>query len=379
MVIRSYTAESVATALKQVRREMGGAAVVLKTRVIEDPRGARQYEVTACLDKPTVEQANTLLNNEAAPAAPKVETARTPQLETPMVTSPSVVSSDLDKRLNAIEERLDLLLQAAQLDQSGLTSELTPSARAAEAMQAADVPETFITEFFGSIRRDLPTRPIDDTTIRRRLVDHLDAILDKKLELKPGDRVLVAGPAGAGKTSVIGRLAAQLICRQHIPVKLISLDNHKVGAMEEVAGYADLLGVDDFASVEGGHILSEQDKKKVLLIDTNAMPRDSKHLAELQERIKPLKPTHRLAVFSALMRTSDVDTYAREMDWLKPTHLVFTMTDLTRRLGSLLSATVTTGLKIALLTNSSSPADSVTAPDAEAIAEIILGEEAGRE
>jgi hypothetical protein len=55
------------------------------------------------------------------------------------------------------------------------------------------------------------------------------------------------------------------------------------------------------------------------------------------------------------------------------------MTDLTRRLGSLLSATVTTGLKIALLTNSSSPADTVTAPDAEAIAEIILGEEAGRE
>jgi flagellar biosynthesis protein FlhF len=306
MVIRSYTAESVATALKQVRREMGGAAVVLKTRVIEDPRGTRQYEVTACLDKPTVEQANTLLNNEAvpaAPAAPKVETVRTPQVETPTVTSPSVVSSDLDKRLNAIEERLDLLLQAAQLDQSGLTSELTPSARAAEAMQAADVPETFITEFFGSIRSDLPTRPIDDTTIRRRLVDHLDAILDKKLELKPGDRVLVAGPAGAGKTSVIGRLAAQLICRQHIPVKLISLDNHKVGAMEEVAGYADLLGVDDFASVEGGHTLSEQDKKKVLLIDTNAMPRDTKHLAELQERIKPLKPTHRLAVFSALMRT----------------------------------------------------------------------------
>ena len=246
-------------------------------------------------------------------------------------------------------------------------------------MQAADVPETFITKFFTDLRHDLPSRPIDDITIRRRLVDHLASIIDTKLEIKPGDRVLVAGPAGAGKTSVLGRIAAQLIFNQHVPVKLISLDNHKVGAMEEVAGYADLLGVDDFAAVESGAVTPETDKSKVLLIDTNAMPRDAKHLAELKGRIKPLQPTYRLAVFSALMRTSDVDTYAREMAWLEPTHLVFTMTDLTRRLGSLLSATATTGLKITMLTNSSSAGTTAVAPDTESIADIILGQEVGRE
>ncbi len=386
MIIRSYTAESVATALKQVRREMGGAAVVLKTRVIDDALGSRQYEVTACLDKPTVEQANGVLTADAPSPVTVAETPKVSRFEAPNATVPTTPTapatpqtSDLDKRLSAIEERLELLVQAAQLDRSGLSGELTPSASAAQAMQAADVPESFISEFFNSLRHDLPSRPIDDITIRRRLVDHLGSIIDTRLELKPGDRVLVAGPAGAGKTSVIGRIAAQLIFHQHVPVKLISLDNHKVGAMEEVAGYADLLGVDDFTSVEAGEATPALDKTKVLLIDTNAMPRDPKHLAELKARIKPLKPTHRLAVFSALMRTSDVDTYAREMAWLEPTHLVFTMTDLTRRLGSLLSATATTGLKIAMLTNSSSASASVAPPETESIAEIILGQEVGRE
>lgn len=384
MIIRSYTAESVATALKQVRREMGGAAVVLKTRVIDDARGSRQYEVTACLDKPTIEQANTALNAEPPSPVAVAETPKASRFEAPPAAATTVVSTvsqnaDLDKRLSAIEERLELLVQAAQLDRSGLTEERTPSASAAQAMQAADVPESFITEFFSGLRHDLPSRPIDEITIRRRLVDHLGSIIDTKLEIKPGDRVLVAGPAGAGKTSVIGRIAAQLIFNQHLPVKLISLDNHKVGAMEEVAGYADLLGVEDFTSVEAGDTSPELDKTKVLLIDTNAMPRDPKHLAELKARIKPLKPTHRLAVFSALMRTSDVETYAREMAWLEPTHLVFTMTDLTRRLGSLLSATASTGLKIAMLTSSSSAGASVVTPETEAIAEIILGQEVGRE
>ena len=389
MVIRSYTAESVASALKQVRREMGGGAVVLKTRVIDDARGGRQYEITACLDKPTVEQAASVLTAEAETPTATVEVAKATAAPKPtkaaqreVPPAPAVETpqpSEVERRLSAIEERLDLLIQAAQIDRTDLPKELTPSARAAEAMQSADVPESFITEFFGKLREDLPSRPIDDTMIRRRLIDHLGSIIDTKLELKPGDRVLVAGPAGAGKTSIIGRLAAELICRKHIPVRLLSLDTHKVGAMEEVAGYADLLGVQEFSSDMSASALTDADKNRVLLIDTNAMPRDQKHLAELKEKITPLMPTYRLAVFSALMRTSDVDTYAHEMAWLEPTHLVFTMTDLTRRLGSLLSATSTTGLKIALLTSSSSAGSTSAAPDCETIADVILGQETGRE
>ena len=379
MVIRSYTAESVAAALKQVRTEMGGEAVVLKTRIVDDPRSQKRYEVTACLDKATVEQANTVLKSDVAATSP-AEPPKTARADAPvLVAAPTAPQTDLDKRLAAIENCLEQLVQAAQLDPIGQPQEPTPSAKAAEAMRAADVPREFVTDFFKSLRHDLPSRTIDDPTIRRRLVDHIESAIEKKLDLKPGDRVLVAGPAGAGKTSVIGQLAAQLIWNRHLPVKLISLDSHKVGAIDEIASYADLLGVDDYTTSGETQADTKADKDKVVLIDTAALPRDPARVAELRQRIQPLKPTHRLAVFSALMRTSDVETYAREMNWLEPTHLVFTMTDLTRRLGSLLSATAMTGLKIAMITSSSSAAGASTEPNAETIADIILDQEAGRE
>lgn len=379
MVIRSYTAESVASALKQVRTEMGGEAVVLKTRIVDDPRSQRRYEVTACLDKATVEQANAVLKNDAA-ASSQAEPPKAARFDAPMLTAASTKpQTDLDKRLSAIENCLEQLVQAAQLDPVGQPQEPTPSAKAAEAMRAADVPREFVTNFFKALRHELPSHTIDDPTIRRRLVDHIESAIEKKLDLKPGDRVLVAGPAGAGKTSVIGQLAAQLIWTKHPPVKLISLDSHKVGAIDEIASYADLLGVEDYTTSDATQSDTKNDKDKIVLIDTAALPRDPARVADLRQKIQPLKPTHRLAVFSALMRTSDVETYAREMSWLEPTHLVFTMTDLTRRLGSMLSATAMTGLKIAMITNSSSAAGASTVPDAETIADIILDQEAGCE
>lgn len=380
MIIRSYTAESVSAALKQVRHEMGGEAVVLKTRLVDGAGGGKQYEVTACLDKPTVQQAGAVLKDEfeAATASPEVRRPSPADNSTTAVAE-ILVPTDLEERLAAIERQLELLFQAGQVERIGLSREPGPSARAASAMQAADVPDHCIADFFEDLRRQNPTEPVDYETIRKRLIDRLEFITDASLNCQPGDRILVAGPAGAGKTSIIGRLAAKLTLEKRVPVKLVSLDNHKVGAAEEIASYADLLGVTDFAGPGSAHPVVESDADKVVLIDTCALPRGERDVEELKQKIQTLQPTHRLAVFSALMRSADVESYAQEMAWLEPTHLTLTMIDLTRRLGSLLAAASATGLKIAMLTNSSASAGALHAPDAAAIADIILGREEGRE
>jgi flagellar biosynthesis GTPase FlhF len=105
------------------------------------------------------------------------------------------------------------------------------------------------------------------------------------------------------------------------------------------------------------------------------LPIDSERLSELKETIRKIKPTHRLAVFSALTRSSDIRATAREITWLEPTNLVFTQIDLTKRLGGILAATKATDVKLAMITDSPSGADSYRAPDAKAIADTILGRE----
>jgi flagellar biosynthesis protein FlhF len=380
MVIRSYTAESVAAALKRVRQEMGGAAVVLKTRMLECAGAEKQYEVTACLDSATVEQANAVLTSAPPTATLEATVAqKTTRKESPV--APAVASSapaGLETRLAIIEGHLEQLLHARQLDRVSMPYEHCPAVSVAAAMQAADVPDHCVADFFEGVRKDQSSMPVDFETIRQRLIDRLTFVIDAKVEFKKGERILVAGPAGAGKTSVVGRLAARLTCQNHLPVKLVSLDTHKVGAIEELASYADLLGVDDYSMHATSDSKLAVDRNKVVLIDTCALPRDQERLVELKTHIELFEPTYRLMVFSALMRSSDVESYAREMAWLKPTHLVFTMIDLTRRLGSLLAAASASGLKIAMITDSSGGDGTMIAAGPTELADVILGREESR-
>lgn len=385
MVIRSYTAESVARALKQVRTEMGGDAVVLKTRAFTDGGGQKQYEVTACLDKATVAQANAVLQGKRMRVTAYVPSAVESRVDLSEVTPESVIDQvpaiDLPtNRLDTIERKLELLLAASQLEHVGLPTDYKPTVEAIKALRAADVPENCITKLFNAIKNDEASANPDQATIRRYLVEQLEAVIDTSVEFKPGDRVLVAGPSGSGKTSIIGRLAAELVFTRGLKVKLVSLDNFKVGAMDEIASYADLLGVDEVGTVdETATEPVHQDADKVVLIDTCALPIDQTRIDQLKAKINQLNPTHRLAVFSTLTRSSDVVALVDKMAWLKPTHLVFTMTDLTKCQGSFLAATSAADLKIAMITNSPSGADASQKPDATVIASSILGSEASCE
>ncbi len=378
MVIRSYTAESVASALKEVRREMGGDAVVLKTRLVDGENSQKLYEVTACLDQPTVEQADKVL--QAPPATAVAETPTEPTAN-PRVDLTEILAEDddeygvSDERLTALEDKLDLLLQAHRLDRTGLKQEMDILDRAARSLQDADVPQRQITQFFEGIRQVHAPEEIDLATIGRELEARIDDLIDTEIDFQPGDRVVVIGPAGSGKTSVIGRLAAHLVYTKSLPVKLISLDNFKVGAHDEIASYADLLGVGPVDPTDEAGDALEADADKVILIDTCALPNDPERLSELKAKIGEIQPTHCLAVFSALTRSSDVEITAQDLAGLEPTHLVFTQTDLTSRWGGILAATGATNVKLAMLTDSPSGADAYRMPDARAIADAILGRE----
>jgi flagellar biosynthesis protein FlhF len=376
MVIRSYTADSVARALKQVRTEMGGDAVVLKTRVVDGENSEKQYEVTACLDQPTVEQADHVLHTPQSGTAVKETPTVNPRVDLSEILDDVDDDAGVDGGpLTAVEKKLDLLLQANRLTRLGLKPELDVLDRAAQALRDADVPESFVVDLLKDVRQDHDADQIDPATIRRHLTDYLDYIIGSEMSFKVGDRVVVVGPAGSGKTSIIGRIAAKLVHTDKLKVKLVSLDNFKVGAHDEIASYADLLGVNPVTGGSPNDDDADADADKVVLIDTCAWPKDAERLGELKEAIGSLNPTHRLVVFSALTRSSDVQAATGEMAWLEPTHLVFTQTDLTRRWGGMLAATSATNLKLAMITDSPSGAEAYRTPDAAAVAAALLGGE----
>src|SRR5262249_12437685 len=58
-----------------------------------------------------------------------------------------------------------------------------------------------------------------------------------------GNILLLVGPTGAGKTTTIAKLAANAALVEGKRVQLITLDNYRVGGVDQIRTFADLIGV----------------------------------------------------------------------------------------------------------------------------------------
>lgn len=371
MIIRSFVAESVATALKEVRSQMGGDAVVLKTRQLTG-RGEGKYEVTACLDSPTTDQANRTLTDRKATVAAAVasEAALAREVAPQIVANTSAVES----RLASLEAKLDRLLSA---EPATPTKVSTVRDRVRDILRRGDVPEEQVSHLIDGLDSDALDQGAGDSTVRSLIEGMVDEMIEPGLQFKAGDRVLLLGPAGSGKTSSIGKLAAQLVMKQRLAVKLVTLDNANIGAFDEIASYAELLGLDvTNPTFANSKIDDSADADKVVLIDAGSMSKDAEAFKAFSEQIENLKPSHRLVVFSATTRSRDLAVFCETLTLFEPSHLVFTMTDLTDCRGGMLTATAATGRKISLISSTPSGGGSLEKPEASEITARLLGPEA---
>ncbi len=378
MIIKTFTADTAASALKKVRQEMGGDAIVLKTREISDQVGGRQMEVTACLDKPSVAQASAALPNGTQS---RLETS---------VTSPAVVAesppaariesggeNDLLDRIGRIESMLGRMFSLG-LERTIEGERYAPFKDISRRLREADVPEEFLESLLAAMADGYHEDADCLTLAREHLVGCLSSMMQPDLGFHPGDRVLFTGPAGAGKSSVMGKVAARLVARQKRTVKLVTLDDIKIGAIDEICSYGELLGIEvaDASKPEQG---APGDDQAITLIDSPALPRDREKLQALTARIERARPTHRLAVYSALTRSDDIAEFARWIKPLNPTHIAITMTDLTNRQGSVIAAAQCSGLKVGFFTDSPGGLGDVRVPDPDKLARLLLQAEVSLE
>lgn len=409
MIIKSFAAESSSAALKLVRREMGGDAIVLKTRHLSDSAGGPRIEVTACLEKPSVAQSSVLLagENERAMSAPaKTSSADLPRKhdsrleKTDKINRPgqadrlrhtekstrndntvklnrSVHDSDLGSKINAIDLKLDQLIVQGGLDRR--SSYLSPAfSSIADSLSLADFSRDFISSFIKSLEENFAFDGKVHAAAHRHLVTRLAELMTPTMQFKAGDALLFMGPAGSGKTSLMGKLAVRLVAQGGMKVRLASLDDQKLAAQDELQSFAEFLQV-DATELDRTSPLDRTDNGMITLIDTPALPNDSSRFEQLRVDIDRLNPSHRFAVFSALTRSSDTIDIAQRMTALAPTDLIVTMLDLTQRYGSIIAAAEASGKKIAFMTDAPGGIGEANVPDPDRVARTVLNTEAANE
>jgi flagellar biosynthesis protein FlhF len=372
MIIKSFTSDTVSSALKRVRTELGGDAVVLKTRQVVDQRGRNHIEITACLDNPTTAQADTALKVQPMTGQNAVTTDdldRPAENTNPGADMQSSVLTDLTE----LNRKLDLLIAERTNVRSSaekLGDELFELRRK---LRASDMPEDLIEQTLSEAQL------IDgDSDISERIAQQLKSTLIKRvtgdLKLNADERIAVIGPAGSGKTSVLGKLAARLKLNGQKTLSLMTLDRAKVGAIDEVQCYGELLGA-RVRSSSHDQVAIADEQPGVLLVDTAAFSLQQSRREELQAHLDEIRPTYRLLALSVLMSAPNLREAINQSRHFAPTHLVMTMLDLTPRWGSVLTACQAADLPLLYVSDSPSGTGRLSTPDIERIVERILNTE----
>ena len=406
MIIKSFTAETSAAALKKVREEMGGDALVLKTQRLDNGHLDQIVEVTACLEKPTVGQTSRIFSNDESLSEEKQVTERTSieQLlaehipteekshEEQLQKEPSQEEQPIEeKHVEGLRSTASADIIKLQTQMAEITSKLDTLSNNRQTsavdfypmqqyrdiyskLKEADLTDNFINQLAFDVMAMQSAEQEDGSCLHKALVNRLSGMMLPSIEFKKGNKVVFVGPAGSGKSSAMAKLAVHLVTQQKMKTRLVTLDDVKPAALDEIHTYGDFLGI----PVTEAERLTEENAEisdGVILIDTPAMPIDSDKLHELQQRITLLNPDYCFAVFPVVMRTADLIEIAKQMLVLQPSHLILTMLDLTRRYGSLIAAAETTDLKIAFTTNSPGGIGMVNSPDPDSITRTILNSE----
>ena len=298
MKIKRYMADSMRTALAQVRADQGPDAVILSTRRIEEG-----IEVIAAVDYDEALFADATLKRATAPA--------------------------MDSGYPAMQARI--LAQFTAMD------------------IAPDVARSLVSR--------IPNGPDLENWSRAHvalLVRHLPVV--EKIGLVNAGVITVVGPTGAGKTTTIAKLAANWTLQHGShDLALVSTDAHRIGAREQLMTYARIVGAPMHMAnnaKELAQVIERLKDKKLILIDTAGMgPKDvrlTEHLAALQTGAA------RASVFLALPAPSEgqaLEEIVRSFAIVSPAACIVTKVDEAASLGAVISTTLRHQLPIAYVSD----------------------------
>jgi flagellar biosynthesis protein FlhF len=337
MAPHKIIAATTTEALKLVREQVGGDALVLSTR--DTPQGVEivaispealakmsqrtEVKVATAVSQP--ENAEPTVKTLTAPAnspTTSLASTQTPAAfkstaagystgyKAPTASTPAPEDKRVDKLLEEFSEVKQLLqthLSARAWDD--MQAQSTEKAEALRILLNAG----FSPQLCGEIADQLSEQGLSEVP----LLDRMQALLESKIQtldplsvFDPGGVFAFIGPTGVGKTTAIAKIAARCVLRYgRDQLALLTTDTFRIGAQEQLKVYAKIIGVpvvslrdsEDLASK-----LSSMKDRRVILLDTAGVSqRDTQMLEQSQLLLEGAPALKRILVMSS---TTDLRT-----------------------------------------------------------------------
>lgn len=352
MQIKRFEARSMTEALRQIKRELGTEAVILSAKDIRKENRllgiSRKVgvEVTAAVDDGMLQEAFT--------APVRKTSARGLSQSNP--APPDARRSILAKFRDGVQDVVELGRRGA------LPASPQPEMRPRDAFDQPKGSEGPLPVLGGASRGPEPgvaavVPPSSDQQahMQRRLVDGGLEILPWPFKNDGPHHIALVGSAGVGKTTTIAKLAARLQHAEGRRVGLISLDREKVGGIEQLQIYADILKI-PLAIPQNGQdlerVLKQLDQCDVVLVDTPAIIGcQGKRCPVIDDNLRQATQLQVWLVIGADTQIGSMQLSATMGDDLAPSAIVITKIDLSPDLGTVMRFLSTSSRPVVCLTN----------------------------
>ncbi len=356
---RIFKAANIQEAIASIKQELGSEAMILSTRKIpkkpRDPYGREMVEVEAGIGKP--------LENHSG-SGDLLASLKADMAEIKDMIAIAGMGSGVQQVLCRRFESAGVL---ASFLRSGVSERLACALieKASAGMDDNLAPEERIRRLKQNVMHQCLNHVSVKDFFRRTNISGLPHV------------AAFVGPTGVGKTTTIAKLAAMLHFTRKMRVGLVSVDNYRVGAFEQLKAYAAIMGLFCVPAFSAGDLACALERMKsmdMILIDTAGHSHYDKE--KINEILALMKADFGISVHLTLSVTAEsinMQEAAQAFSVFNPDTYVFTKIDEARRCGKVLDQINDMNLPISLITNGQQVPEDLIVPDRQAVIKIILG------
>jgi flagellar biosynthesis protein FlhF len=196
---------------------------------------------------------------------------------------------------------------------------------------------------------------------------------------KNGPRIMaIVGPTGVGKTTTIAKLAAMHALNRGASVAMITTDNFRVGAIEQLKTYAKIMDIPlevAATSQELAKTLARHADKDLILIDTaGRSPKDAERLAELKGYLECHPGIETYLCMSATTRARELDEIIATFGVLPITRFLFTKLDESESYGCIVNTHLKHKLPLSYFTTGQKVPEDIEVASARKLAALVVKE-----
>jgi len=381
MIVKKYIARDMQEAMKKITEDMGPDAVIFEQKYVRPKGIAGLFKkkmiqvVAACDPRPAKEASQQPVKQEKQKGISQLEKPSPP---------PPRSGAAMDEQARHLLEIKELV---KELSEKALAADAKAEPlydrevqRVFDTLVERDVNEDLAREIADKVQEVVEETGMEARAVARQLVlDRLGEPYPLKLKKFEQNVLLFAGPTGAGKTTTVAKLAGMLKYRRNLRVGLINADTYRVGAMEHIRIFAEIMDIPLIMAYEPEDVpkaIKALSYCDVVLIDTaGKSARDKEYQQELNRLIERTGADEVFLVLSVSTGSKACRDLIRNYSFIKDYKLIITKLDEVDYPGNVLNIVEDSKKRLAFVTVGQNVPEDIRIADTQLMADSIAGEQ----